>query len=85
MKSYRILVAAGYISIFILSLLVAYTYHNEQNTLALSEEENRKASELRKNINRLNITDYRAVIAGRNRIGMERGRCRTIPSAKNGN
>ena len=55
MKSYRILVAAGYISIFILSLLVAYTYHNEQNTLALSEEENRKASELRKNINRLNI------------------------------
>lgn len=48
MKSYRILVAAGYISIFILSLLVAYTYHNEQNTLALSEEENRKASELRK-------------------------------------
>ena len=55
MKSYRILVAAGYISIFILSLLVAYTYHNEQNTLALSEDENRKASELRKNINRLNI------------------------------
>ena len=55
MKSYRILVAAGYISIFILSLLVAYTYHNEQNTLALSEEENRKAIELRKNINRLNI------------------------------
>ena len=55
MRYYRILVAAGYISIFILSLLVAYTYHNEQNTLALSEEENRKASELRKNINRLNI------------------------------
>jgi len=55
MKSYRILVAAGYISIFILSLLVAYTCHNEQNTLALSEDENRKASELRKNINRLNI------------------------------
>ena len=55
MKSYRILVAAGYISIFILSLLVAYTCHNEQNTLALSENENRKASELRKNINRLNI------------------------------
>ena len=55
MKSYRILVATGYISIFILSLLVAYTYHNEQNTLALSEEDNRKASELRKNINRLNI------------------------------
>ena len=55
MKSYRILVAAGYISIFILSLLVAYTYRNEQNTLSLSEEENHSAIELRKNINRLNI------------------------------
>ena len=55
MRYYRILVAAGYISIFILSLLVAYTYRNEQNTLSLSEEENHSASELRKNINRLNI------------------------------
>ena len=55
MRYYRILVAAGYISIFILSLLVAYTYRNEQNTLSLSEEENHSAIELRKNINRLNI------------------------------
>ena len=55
MRYYRILVAAGYISIFILSLLVAYTYCNEQNTLSLSEEENHSAIELRKNINRLNI------------------------------
>ena len=55
MRYYRILVAAGYISIFILSLLVAYTYRNEQNTLSLSEEKNHSAIELRKNINRLNI------------------------------
>ena len=55
MRYYRILVAAGYISIFILSLLVAYTYRNEQHTLSLSEEENHSAIELRKNINRLNI------------------------------
>ena len=55
MRYYRILVATGYISIFILSLLVAYTYRNEQNTLSLSEEENHSAIELRKNINRLNI------------------------------
>ena len=55
MRYYRILVAAGYISIFILSLLVAYTYRNEQNTLSLSEEENHSAIELRRNINRLNI------------------------------
>ena len=55
MRYYRILVAAGYISIIILSLLVAYTYRNEQNTLSLSEEENHSAIELRKNINRLNI------------------------------
>ena len=55
MRYYRILVAAGYISIFILALLVAYTYRNEQNTLSLSEEENHSAIELRKNINRLNI------------------------------
>ena len=55
MRYYRILVAAGYISIFILSLLVAYTYCNEQNTLSLSEEKNHSAIELRKNINRLNI------------------------------
>ena len=55
MRYYRILVAAGYISIFILSLLVAYTYCNEQNTLSLSEEENHSAIELRRNINRLNI------------------------------
>ena len=55
MRYYRILVAAGYISIFILSLLVAYTYRNEQNTLSLSEEKNHSAIELQKNINRLNI------------------------------
>ncbi len=55
MRYYRILVAAGYISIIILSLLVAYTYRNEQNTLSLSEEENHSAIELRRNINRLNI------------------------------
>ena len=55
MRYYRILVAAGYISIFILSLLVAYIYRNEQNTLSLSEEKNHSAIELRKNINRLNI------------------------------
>ena len=55
MRYYRILVAAGYISIFILSLLVAYTYCNEQNTLSLSEEKNHSAIELQKNINRLNI------------------------------
>lgn len=55
MKSYRLLVAAGYISIFILSLLVAYTCRNEQNTLAPSEEEHRNASDLQKKINRLNM------------------------------
>ena len=55
MRSYRILVAAGYISILILSLLVGYMYHNEQHSLVLLEEENNRASKLRKNINQLNM------------------------------
>jgi len=55
MRSYRILVAAGYISILILSLLVGYMYHNEQHSLVLLEEENNRASKLRKNINQLNV------------------------------
>lgn len=55
MRFYRILIAAGYISIFILALLIAYTYHNEQRKLAWLEGENRCANELRKNINRLNM------------------------------
>ena len=54
MRSYRILVAA-YISILILSLLVGYMYHNEQHSLVLLEEENNRASKLRKNINQLNM------------------------------
>ena len=55
MRSYRILVAAGYISILILSLLVGYMYHHEQHSLVLLEEENNRASKLRKNINQLNM------------------------------
>ena len=55
MRLYRILIAAGYISIFLLVLLAAYIFHNEQHTLELLEQKNNTTNGLRKSINRLNI------------------------------
>ena len=55
MRLYRILIAAGYISIFLLVLLVAYIFHNEQHTLELLEQKNNTTNGLRKSINRLNM------------------------------
>ena len=55
MRLYRILIAAGYISIFLLVLLAAYTFHNEQHTLELLEQKNHTTNGLRKSINRLNM------------------------------
>ena len=51
MRLYRILIAAGYISIFLLVLLAAYTFHNEQHTLELLEQKNNTTNGLRKSIN----------------------------------
>lgn len=47
--------ASGYLSIFLMALLVAYTCHNEQRTLKLQEEGNQRINELRQDINRLNM------------------------------
>ena len=55
MRLYRILLASGYLSIFLMALLVAYTCHNEQRTLKLQEEGNQRINELRQDINRLNM------------------------------
>lgn len=55
MRLYRILIAAGYISIFLLVLLAAYIFHNEQHTLELLEQKNNTTNGLRKSINRLNM------------------------------
>ena len=55
MRLYRILLASGYLSIFFMALLVAYTCHNEQRTLKLQEEGNQRINELRQDINRLNM------------------------------
>ena len=55
MRLYRLLIAAGYISIFLLVLLAAYTFHNEQHTLELLEQKNHTTNGLRKSINRLNM------------------------------
>ena len=55
MRLYRILLASGYLSIFLMALLVAYTRHNEQRTLKLQEEGNQRINELRQDINRLNM------------------------------
>ena len=55
MRLYRILLASGYLSIFLMALLVAYTCHNEQRTLKLQEEGNQCINELRQDINRLNM------------------------------
>ncbi len=55
MRLYRILLASGYLSIFLMALLVAYTCHNEQHTLKLQEEGNQRINELRQGINRLNM------------------------------
>lgn len=51
MRLYRILIAAGYISIFLLVLLAAYIFHNEQHTLELLEQKNNTTNGLRKSIN----------------------------------
>ena len=55
MRLYRILIAIGYISIFVLSLLMVCTYRNEQDRLAVLEEKNSRTNELRRSINRLNV------------------------------
>ena len=55
MKPYHILLASGYVAIFLMALLVAYTCRNEQRALALQEEGNRRMNELRQGINRLNM------------------------------
>ena len=55
MRLYRILLASGYLSIFLMALLVAYTCHNEQRALKLQEEGNQRINELRQDINRLNM------------------------------
>ena len=55
MRLYRILLASGYLSIFLMALLVAYTCHNEQRTLKLQEEDNQRIDELQQGINRLNM------------------------------
>ena len=55
MRLYRILIAAGYISIFLLVLLATYIFHNEQHTLELLEQKNNTTNGLRKSINRLNM------------------------------
>ena len=47
--------ASGYLSIFLMALLVAYTCHNEQRTLKLQEEDNQRIDELQQGINRLNM------------------------------
>ena len=55
MRLYRILIAIGYISIFVLALLMVCTYRNEQDRLAVLEEKNSRTNELRRSINRLNV------------------------------
>ena len=55
MRLYRILIAIGYISIFVLALLMVCTYRNEQDRLAVREEKNSRTNELRRSINRLNV------------------------------
>ena len=55
MRLYRILLASGYLSIFLMALLVAYTCHNEQRTLKLQEEGNQRINELRQDLSLIHI------------------------------
>lgn len=51
----RIPILSGYILIVILTVAIGYAYYNEENTLALMDDKNRSATELRREINELNM------------------------------
>lgn len=45
----------GYILILVLTVAIGYAYYNEEHTLSLTDEKNRSANELRREINELNM------------------------------
>ena len=45
----------GYILILVLTVAIGYAYYNEEHTLSLTDEKNRSANELRREINELNL------------------------------
>ena len=51
----RLPILVGYILILILTVAIGYAYYNEESALALMDEENQGASELRRDINELNM------------------------------
>ena len=84
MRLYRILIAAGYISIFLLVLLAAYTFHNEQHTLELLEQKNHTTNGLRKSINRLNMQIAGLSFLGETVMEWKDGRQRKNTTCKDG-
>lgn len=55
MNFFRLPIFFGYILILTLTVAIGYAYYKEENTLALMDDENRKANKLRREINKLNM------------------------------